>query len=817
MGRPRAGGTLPGVVGILREGLTASAPSPARPLLPATLSRRRTTTPAQKGGSCGCAMRTAAGDELHAGSAVVLQGLAQRADLNGRVGTVVEVDFLATGRCKVDLGGSLKPVRVKIANLDVVADPEAAKAAAEAEDARKARLWDSMPESEVEALLARVTPLKEDANRLFRAGDIRGALEQYMACVAELPEPPPWRTLEASGPVPLRKILCAVGGNIAQCHIKLAQLAEEDTQLTPTELVRDRTLWDPAEALSAVDMALNAAGMDAERLRTEATDPTVWWTHARGSIYTPWQMKPLYRRSKIYSRLLDAANALHDLRDLSKLLANFMETYEEHEEQTPREEYTEALKLLKTTKEDTKRIQKYSHKLLQVCGSKQSPSAGGGAGELAHMAALALLGGADPNADDGAGTPLFRAVSCGHDHMTLPYPGIRTNWLPGEETRLLKVLLAAKAGPNQHMSTHGGDTCALCRLSEMGLAPHLVETLVDAGANTEEMCGESNGEGAFTPLIIASQSGHVSTCAALLKSGANVNARRSGSGLTPLHGACENNHPQLVPTLLEAGAELEVCKRAGSQQTAFLISAGKGWVECLRLLIDAGSDMDATFVYQGQTYTALQDAADEFSRGTGPANCGWDDCIRCGKRFFLSAAFPMFVPSLSWQNDRFYILMAHKSRFLQAHLQPHRGCGGASGAAAPRLRFQHLQAARRGERGLPGPAAAGRRRGRSTRPDRGGSATVARGRSNAAAAESPARDGARSTDLYGGAQAAEGAGGRGLALVAAAGQSVAEAAEDAACPLSLKELHTVHNLLARRSRSSSDGWFVHSLCDTLKC
>ena len=133
------------MVGILREGLTASAPSPARPLLPATLSRRRTTTPAQKGGSCGCAMRTAAGDELHAGSAVVLQGLAQRADLNGRVGTVVEVDFLATGRCKVDLGGSLKPVRVKPANLDVVADPEAAKAAAEAEDARKARLWDSMP------------------------------------------------------------------------------------------------------------------------------------------------------------------------------------------------------------------------------------------------------------------------------------------------------------------------------------------------------------------------------------------------------------------------------------------------------------------------------------------------------------------------------------------------------------------------------------------------------------------------------------------------------------------------------------------------
>jgi hypothetical protein len=30
----------------------------------------------------------------------------------------------------------------------------------------------------------------------------------------------------------------------------------------------------------------------------------------------------------------------------------------------------------------------------------------------------------------------------------------------------------------------------------------------------------------------------------------------------------------------------------------------------------------------------------------------------------LSAAFPMFVPSLSWQNDRFYIQMAQKDRFV---------------------------------------------------------------------------------------------------------------------------------------------------------
>jgi hypothetical protein len=37
---------------------------------------------------------------------------------------------------------------------------------------------------------------------------------------------------------------------------------------------------------------------------------------------------------------------------------------------------------------------------------------------------------------------------------------------------------------------------------------------------------------------------------------------------------------------------------------------------------------------------------------------------------FLSA-FPMFVPSLSWQNDRFYIKMAQKCRFSQGGWHAH--------------------------------------------------------------------------------------------------------------------------------------------------
>jgi len=41
----------------------------------------------------------------------------------------------------------------------------------------------------------------------------------------------------------------------------------------------------------------------------------------------------------------------------------------------------------------------------------------------------------------------------------------------------------------------------------------------------------------------------------------------------------------------------------------------------------------------------------EFCKSNEGKECyGW-----CEKRHLFLSAFPMFVPSLSWQNDRFYI------------------------------------------------------------------------------------------------------------------------------------------------------------------
>jgi hypothetical protein len=53
----------------------------------------------------------------------------------------------------------------------------------------------------------------------------------------------------------------------------------------------------------------------------------------------------------------------------------------------------------------------------------------------------------------------------------------------------------------------------------------------------------------------------------------------------------------------------------------------------------------------------------------------------CGKRPFFST-FPMFVPSLSWQNDRFYIYIAQKDAFFAEIL---RGVVGDASATMPMI------------------------------------------------------------------------------------------------------------------------------------
>ena len=84
--------------------------------------------------------------------------------------------------------------------------------------------------------------------------------------------------------------------------------------------------------------------------------------------------------------------------------------------------------------------------------------------------------------------------------------------------------------------------------------PAMIAALVEAGAELEVWTMSHHGEDGLSPLHEAVEAGHPSVVAALLESGADVRARHSEDGPTPLHRA---RNPEVVAMLLEAGADID--------------------------------------------------------------------------------------------------------------------------------------------------------------------------------------------------------------------------------------------------------------------
>ncbi|MDE2874091.1 MAG: ankyrin repeat domain-containing protein [Gemmatimonadota bacterium] len=84
--------------------------------------------------------------------------------------------------------------------------------------------------------------------------------------------------------------------------------------------------------------------------------------------------------------------------------------------------------------------------------------------------------------------------------------------------------------------------------------PEMIAALVEAGAELRMWTRSHHGEDGLSPLHEAVEAGHPSVVAALLEAGADVHARHSEDGPTPLHRA---RNPEVVALLLEAGAEID--------------------------------------------------------------------------------------------------------------------------------------------------------------------------------------------------------------------------------------------------------------------
>jgi len=93
------------------------------------------------------------------------------------------------------------------------------------------------------------------------------------------------------------------------------------------------------------------------------------------------------------------------------------------------------------------------------------------------------------------------------------------------------------------------------------------------------------------PLIcIASRNGHLDTLKLLLRSGAQVNLIAEDRGSNALFDSALGRNKDVVKTLIEAGADMNIQSKDG--QTALVVVVGAGDEDIVEILVKAGADPD---------------------------------------------------------------------------------------------------------------------------------------------------------------------------------------------------------------------------------
>jgi len=132
----------------------------------------------------------------------------------------------------------------------------------------------------------------------------------------------------------------------------------------------------------------------------------------------------------------------------------------------------------------------------------------------------------------------------------------------------------------------------------------IVRILLEAGADAES----PNGDG-MTALMIAARSNHVELAKLLLQHGADVNAIEQWRQQNAVIWAAAQGQPEMLRVLIDAGgdpnsrsmanerdrqisAERRFQWRTAGGMTALVYAAREGCLECVRILVDAGADID---------------------------------------------------------------------------------------------------------------------------------------------------------------------------------------------------------------------------------
>ncbi|WP_090753059.1 ankyrin repeat domain-containing protein [Nonlabens sp. Hel1_33_55] len=115
-----------------------------------------------------------------------------------------------------------------------------------------------------------------------------------------------------------------------------------------------------------------------------------------------------------------------------------------------------------------------------------------------------------------------------------------------------------------------------------------LETLLKNGEETEQF-----NENGLTPLWMAVFNNDTTSVKILIENGANVNGLTE-KGLTPIIVGSMANAKESVRILLDNGADVNWKSPAVGNQEAIRFASKNGTVEFIKMLLDAGADMEST-------------------------------------------------------------------------------------------------------------------------------------------------------------------------------------------------------------------------------
>jgi quinoprotein dehydrogenase-associated probable ABC transporter substrate-binding protein len=158
----------------------------------------------------------------------------------------------------------------------------------------------------------------------------------------------------------------------------------------------------------------------------------------------------------------------------------------------------------------------------------------------------------------------------------------RDGWTP-----IMTAAYGDDADDVRMLAAHGADPNVLSaqNLTPLGIAAQYGKdkaamALIEAGANP----GRPIGDAAYTPLMLASANDAQALAQALIRKGADVNAR-NGGGVTALMMAAANGHADMVQLLVRSGANVKAQTDRGD--TALSIARAKGHENVIKLLGEA--------------------------------------------------------------------------------------------------------------------------------------------------------------------------------------------------------------------------------------